>query len=236
VFESSEVCKDDAQPFHRADLPSASRSCQTLGIAKAMRTNFVLIDYENVQPESLSCLNAEHFKVLLFVGSNQTKLPFEVAAAMQQLGSRAQYIKISGNGSNALDFHIAFYIGELASKDPTAYFHIISKDTGFDPLVLHLKSRKISALRSKSLEDIPLLKAANTKSIPEKVAVVVTNLRQRGASKPRAIGTLSSTVASLFQKQLTEAELSELLAALQSQGIVLVSGNKVSYALPESDA
>jgi len=81
-----------------------------------------------------------------------------------------------------------------------------------------------------------LLKAANTKSIPEKVAVVVTNLRQRGASKPRAISTLSSTVASLFQKQLTEAELSELLAALQSQGIVLVSGNKVSYALPESDA
>ncbi len=201
-----------------------------------MRTNFVLIDYENVQPESLSGLNAEHFQVLLFVGSNQTKLPFEVAAAMQQLGSRAQYIKISGNGSNALDFHIAFYIGELASKDPSAYFHIISKDTGFDPLIQHLKSRKISALRSKSLEDIPLLKAANTKSIPEKVAVVVTNLRQRGASKPRAISTLSSTVASLFQKQLTEAELGELLAALQSQGIVSVSGNKVSYALPESDA
>lgn len=207
-----------------------------LGIAEAMRTNFVLIDYENVQPESLSGLNAEHFQVLLFVGSNQTKLPFEVAAAMQQLGSRAQYIKISGNGSNALDFHIAFYIGELASKDPSAYFHIISKDTGFDPLIQHLKSRKISALRSKSLEDIPLLKAANTKSVPEKVAVVVANLRQRGASKPRAISTLSSTVASLFQKQLTEAELGELLSALQSQGIVSVSGNKVSYALPESDA
>lgn len=208
----------------------------SLDIAKAMRTNFVLIDYENVQPESLSSLNAEHFQVLLFVGSNQTKLPFEVAAAMQQLGSRAQYVKISGNGSNALDFHIAFYIGELASRDPSAYFHIISKDTGFDPLVQHLKSRKISALRSKSLEEIPFLKAANTKSIPEKVAVVVANLRQRGASKPRALGTLSSTVTSLFQKQLTEGELSEVLTALQSQGIVSIAGNKVSYALPESDA
>jgi hypothetical protein len=201
-----------------------------------MRTNFVLIDYENVQPESLAGLNGEHFRVLLFVGANQTKLPFEIATAMQQLGSHAQYVKISGNGSNALDFYIAFYIGELSSKDPTAYFHIISKDSGFDPLVQHLKSRKISALRSKSIEEIPLLKAANTKSISEKVAVVVTNLRQRGASKPRAISTLSSTVVSLFQKQLTETELSELLAALQSQGIVSVSGNKVSYSLPESDA
>jgi hypothetical protein len=201
-----------------------------------MRTNYILIDYENVQPESLSGLNAEHFKVLLFVGSNQTKLPFEVAAAMQQLGSRAQYIKMSGHGSNALDFHIAFYIGELASKDPSALFHIISKDTGFDPLVQHLKSRKISALRSKSLEEIPSLKAANTALILNRVALVVANLRQRGTSKPRAISTLSSTVASLFQKQLTEAELSDLLAELQNQGIVVVSGNKVSYNLPEGDA
>lgn len=201
-----------------------------------MRTNVVLIDFENVQPESLECLDAEHFKVVVFVGANQTKLPFEVAASMQRLGDRAQYIKISGNGSNALDFHIAFYIGELASKDPTAYFHVISKDSGFDPLIQHLKSRKISALRSKSVEEIPLFKIANTKSLPEKVAVVVADLRRRGSSKPRAIGTLSSTIASLFQKQLSESELSELLVALQGQGFVVVSGSKVSYALPEENA
>lgn len=29
---------------------------------------------------------------------------------------RAEYIRISGNGSNALDFHIAFHIGELSAK------------------------------------------------------------------------------------------------------------------------
>jgi hypothetical protein len=52
---------------------------------------------------------------------------------MQALGAKAQYVKISGNGSNALDFHIAFYIGHLGAVDPTAYFHIISKDAGFDP-------------------------------------------------------------------------------------------------------
>jgi hypothetical protein len=201
-----------------------------------MRTNFVLIDYENVQPESLSGLSGEHFKVFLFVGANQSKVPFEVAAAMQRLGDRAEYVKISGNGSNALDFHVAFYIGELASKDPMAYFHIISKDAGFDPLIQHLKSRKISVLRSKTLEDIPLLKAANTKSMPGKVAVVVANLRQRGASKPRALKTLSSTVASLFQKQLAESELSELLSTLQDQGIVIINGAKVSYVLPGNDA
>jgi hypothetical protein len=197
-----------------------------------VRTNFVLIDYENVQPESLAGLDAEHFKVLLFVGASQSKLTFEVVAAMQALGGRAQYIKIAGNGSNALDFHIAFYIGQLSFSDPTAYFHIISKDTGFDPLVQHLKAKKISVVRSKTIEEIPLLKPANTKTLPEKVAVALANLKQRGASKPRTVKTLSSTISSLFQKQLAEEELEALLAELQSLGYVAVNESKVTYALP----
>ena len=201
-----------------------------------MRTNFVLVDYENVQPASLASLNAEHFRVMVFVGANQAKIPFELASAMQVLGERATYIKIVGNGANALDFHIAFYIGELAAKDPLAYFHVISKDTGFDPLIQHLKARKIRVLRSKSIDEIPLLKVTNTMSLPERVSVVIANLRQRGASKPRTVSTLSSTVASLFQKQLAESELEELLAELQNRGVVVVNGSKVSYALPEGDA
>lgn len=201
-----------------------------------MRTNYVLIDYENVQPEKLPGLDAEHFKVLLFVGANQAKLSFDVVDAMQKLGARAQYIKIAGNGSNALDFHIAFYIGQLAAQDPTGYFHIISKDTGFDPLVQHLKTRKVSVVRSKTVEDIPLLKAANSKSIPEKVEVVVANLQQRGASRPRTLKTLSSTVSSLFQKQLGEEELASILGELQARGLVLVTGSKVSYALHDGSS
>jgi hypothetical protein len=201
-----------------------------------VRTNYVLIDYENVQPESLAGLDADHFKILLFVGASQTKLTFDVVAAMQRLGARAEYIKIAGNGSNALDFHIAFYIGHLSALDSTAYFHIISKDTGFDPLVQHLKGKKVPVVRSRAVEDIPLLKAANSKSLPEKVAVAVANLKQRGASKPRTLKTLSSTVSSLFQKQLTEEDLAELLAELQKLGLVIVNENKVSYALPDSDA
>jgi len=116
---------------------------------KGMRTNHVLVDFENVQPASLMALVSEPaFKVLVFVGASQTKIPFEFAASMQALGDNASYVKISGNGSNALDFHVAYYIGRLAAGDPTAYFHIISRDTGFDPLITHLKAQKILAARS----------------------------------------------------------------------------------------
>ena len=201
-----------------------------------MRINYVLIDYENVQPDSLIGLDADHFKVLVFVGASQTKISFDFASAIQRFGSRAEYIKIASNGSNALDFHIAYYIGSLSNQDPTGYFHIISKDTGFDPLIQHLKTKKIPVVRSKAIEDIPLLKISNSKAPDEKVEVIAANLRQRGASKPRTVKTLSSTISSLFQKQLSEAEISNLLEQLQSKGYIVISETKVAYSLPNAEA
>lgn len=197
-----------------------------------MRTNYVFIDYENVQPEAMAVLSKEHFKVIVFVGANQAKVTFEVASALQQMGERAEYIKISGNGSNALDFHIAYYIGLLASKEPEAYFHIVSKDTGFDPLINHLKGKKILACRSKDVTEIPIVKASNSKSPSEKIAVIIADLKRRGAAKPRAVKTLTSTISNMFQKQLSDEELQSLLLELQTKGIVSIAGTKVSYELP----
>ncbi|MDR7135316.1 hypothetical protein J2X06_002525 [Lysobacter niastensis] len=198
-----------------------------------MRTNYVLIDYENVQPDTLSVLEKEHFKVIVFVGASQAKVNFDVAASLQRLGPNASYVKISGNGSNALDFHVAYYMGQLAASDPDAYFHIISKDTGFDPLIAHLRAKKILACRSRAVSDMPIVKAANSKSPSEKLAVVVSNLKQRGAAKPRTVKTLSSTISSLFQKALQEDELAALLKLMEKHGLVAISGTKVAYSLPE---
>ena len=116
-----------------------------------MKTNYILIDLENVQPNNLEILKGHDFKVIVFVGANQTKISFDLAIAMQSLGSTAEYIKIDGNGPNALDFHIAFYIGQISAIDNNCYFHIISKDSGFDPLIRHLKSKKIYAQKEKIL-------------------------------------------------------------------------------------
>ena len=197
-----------------------------------MRTNYVLIDYESVQPEDLSALQHDHFRVVVFLGAHQSKISYETASALQQMGSNAEYIKISGTGPNALDFHIAFYVGQLAARDPEAYFHIVSRDTGFDPLLSHLKTRKLRALRVKTVSDIPLLKAGNAKSTPDRIAMIVDDLEKRGAARPRTLATLTSTIGALFLKQLSPDEISALLKALQELGHVSVSGNKVSYNLP----
>lgn len=197
-----------------------------------MRTNYVLIDYESVQPEDVSALKQDHFRVIVFVGAHQTKIAFETAAALQQMGSNVEYVKISGTGPNALDFHIAFYIGQFAEKDPEAYFHIVSKDAGFDPLLNHLKTRKLRALRVKAVGDIPLLKAGNARSTPDRVALIIDYLRKQGAAKPRTVRTLKSAIGAIFLKQLSPDEIGTLMTALQARGYVSVVGNKVSYSLP----
>jgi len=195
-----------------------------------MRQNIVLIDFENVQPESLGVLAQDHFRVLVFVGADQTRVPFDTAASLQQLGSRAEYIKIGGNGSNALDFHIAYYVGQLAAADPTAYFHIVSKDTGFDPLVAHLKSKKIFAGRVKDIADIPVVKAASKKTPAERVSIVLDKLRQPQVTKPRTVKTLSSAIASFFQKQLPDEEVAAVVEGMVKARAISIEGTKVTYA------
>ena len=150
------------------------------------------------------------------------------------MGNKAEYIKISGNGPNALDFHIAYYIGQLATHDSSAYFQIISKDKGFDPLIQHLRTKKIFAGRSEDISDIPLVKTTSSKTPQEKLDLILTKLQQLAASKPRTVKTLSSTISSLFQKQLGTDEVAELVKALEQQGLIAVSDTRVSYTLVQA--
>lgn len=197
-----------------------------------MATNYVLIDFENVQPSNLAVLQHHSFKVLVFVGAHQTKVPFDLAAAMQALGNSAQYVKISGSGKNALDFHIAYYVGELASKEPGAFFHIISRDTGFDPLIKHLKSKKLKVQRERDLAEIPVLRLSTARSNDEKISAIVENLAGRGQSRPRKVKTLSNTINALFTENLSETQLTALVKELEERQYIKVSNNNVSYQLP----
>jgi len=197
-----------------------------------LKTNYILIDLENVQPKNLEILKGHDFKVIVFVGSKQTKISFDLAIAMQSLGNTAEYIKIDGNGPNALDFHIAFYIGQISAIDKNCYFHIISKDSGFDPLIRHLKAKRIHALREKDITEIPVLKVSNSISLEERLDAIVEYLHSRGNAKPRKISTLSNSINSLFRKALEAEELTELIEELIKRKVVVKDGNKVSYHIP----
>ena len=216
-----------------------------------MRVNYVFIDYENVQVTSLRLLQPDHFKLRVFLGPNNTKLPTELVTAIHQLHDRAEYIQMDTPGANALDFHITYYLGVLSAEDPAGYYHIISKDKGFDPLIKHLKSRGVTVVRSESIEQMPCFKQvaptptqavpAPAKS-PEKktvtvrkddvISLVVADLVARKSSRPRTIKTLKSTIHAKVGKDHALGEIEMIYRTLRQRGYVKEAGEKVSYALP----
>ena len=197
-----------------------------------MKKHYILIDYENVQTKSLAVLHStpnQAFRVIVFVGANQSKIPIELVSSMQGFGNKAEYVQITGSGRNALDFHIAYYLGALTERDPAGYFHVISKDTGYDQLIKHLKGKKVSAARQKDLFEIPWLSSSNKKPMNEQITAIVENLAARGNSRPRKVKTLKNSINSLFGNKLEAEKIDNLVKDLQEQKYIVIKQENVTY-------
>src|SRR3546814_4351612 len=106
------------------------------------------------------------------------------------------------------------YTTLFSSQESKAFFHIISKDTGFDPLIAHLKSNKIFSCRSASLDGIPILKGLTGASRDDQVDAVVAKLKGMPKSRPQRDKTLRAMISAWFGKSLDRSE--EHTSELQS--------------------
>ena len=87
-----------------------------------MSDKFLLIDYENIQKVNLSDV-PDNTLVRIFVGQSQKNIPFELVQQAQRFGQSIEWIKIEGQGSNALDFHIAFYYGKAPNRTQEGFLY-----------------------------------------------------------------------------------------------------------------
>ncbi len=208
---------------------SASRTITPEPIPGQLKTSIILIDFENVQPKDLAQLRGRPFKTKVFCGATQTKIPFDLAAALQPLGPDAEYIRITGVGPNALDFHIAYYVGCLAAESPDATFHIVSKDTGFDPLIRHLKTRNITCTRVPSLSDIPGLASPAAVSPSDRIQKLTDNLLNRKDCRPRKLKTLTAYIKAQLNDRATDAAVREAIERLTRGGMSTLPDGKVTF-------
>ncbi len=117
-----------------------------------MSKTLLLVDYENVGKIDLAGI-PDDVTVLFFFGASQKTVPMEFLKAALKLGERLVPIDIEGHGKNALDFHIAFYLGEKLALDPQTPCVILSKDKGFDPLIKHMVGRNFQVRRAATLHE-----------------------------------------------------------------------------------
>ena len=190
-----------------------------------MTERVLFVDLENVQKVDLSMVPVDA-RVMIFYGITQRKLPEELVVQAQPLGSRLKWIKISGQGPNALDFHIAFYLGQELAGSPTSQCVILSRDTGFDPLARHLQALGHSCRRALSLKDaFPGAEGADADDFTRLVALL-----KKEKARPTKYKGLSGKVKSWFPKLAEDARLA-LIQRLFDQSLVRESEKALTYEL-----
>jgi hypothetical protein len=151
--------------------------------------NHVFVDFENVHQVDLTLIGAKSVCFTLMVGAKQSKLDSDLVEKLMEHSSSVRLVKLKSSGQNALDFALAYYLGRAALADPTGYFHIVSKDGGFDPLIEHLRSRHIQVHRHASCAEL-------TFSWPGKIAPVSKPVVEKiVAKKVAAKKSVTKTVA-----------------------------------------
>lgn len=215
-----------------------------------MRNNYILIDYENTQVQNLDLIDGEGFFLIVFLGPNNTKLHTELVLRMQKLGSRAEYVTLETPGHNALDFHIAYYLGKLAQKDPSANFYVISKDAGFDPLVRFLKTNKLSCTRSTLIENIPCFQNKKKEEKSQKLITAIDNTIQKYQTvdeglnalverltkniitQPKTTKSLKNCIQSLLGRSAPIEMVEQVYNSLLKNKYAVVIDENISYKLP----
>ncbi len=218
----------------------------------------LLVDFENIQDlDYLKKLRNTDFEVRVFLGPQQAKLPTALVRQAQPFGSRLHWIQMEGHGKNALDFHIAYTVGLLSAEARKRRIFILSKDTGFDPLISYLEKRNIACQRIEELGKFLTEKEPSRPSEPSPPPVIITpkpnpvpqtpllaaTLGKTPSltdvilhlnaipprTRPKKPKTLAAHLASHFKKQCPSADFSLVVKELAKLGKISVNDDKLTY-------
>ena len=214
-----------------------------------MTQSILLVDYENIGKIELGEIPAGVL-VPFFFGASQKSVPKEFLKAALNLRERFVAIDIEGQGKNALDFHIAYYLGEYLTRSPQSACIILSKDKGFDPLVKHLVLRGFAVRRANSLrEAFPAATTENRRpqaegrrapaatqrpaagrapgSVPENAVQWLSGSAR--TRRPRTRKALAAHLYSHFSKKIPEDDIQVLIDQLIAGGQLSETSGKISY-------
>lgn len=190
----------------------------------------LFVDYENVQQIDLDFIKKEDLSTMIFVGKSQKKIPFEVVQKAQQLGRLITWYQIEGQGSNALDFHIAFLLGKLTAEDngKSTEYIILSKDKGFDPLLRYLQKEKYNCHRINSLLELQNanLDTYSNKNLEKALEILGKIAKQK---RPRNRNTLLKYIQNILGNKTPAKETATVIDRMFIDGKLTEHNNRLTY-------
>lgn len=210
--------------------------------------NHILVDYENVHAVDPAIIGSKTVHVTLLLGAKKTKIDAAVVEKLMQHTAAVEMIRLTSSGRNALDFALAYYLGRAVLADPGGYFHIVSKDKGYDALIEHLRSKHIHARRHDSFDTLkfggPTVPGAAPKPkaqmksksrqtiLGERAAQVLEHFRRPSANRPKNKTKLVSFIIAHLGHKMTEAEVMGLVEELRQAGhLAIGERGAVTYHL-----
>jgi PIN domain len=198
-----------------------------------MQESVLLVDYENIGKVDLGAIPAG-VRVPFFFGASQRSVPTEFLKAALRLGERFVPIDIEGQGKNALDFHIAFYLGEYLARSPQSACVILSRDKGFDPLIKHLIKRGFAVRRANSIAEalagVAPAAATGSRQPPALLDTALSVLAAAQKSRrPRRRTGLVAYLHSHFSKKIPETELQRLIDQMIARGKLSEAKGAITY-------
>ncbi len=184
---------------------------------------YFLIDFQNVIPSVFPDLTADQ-AIIVFTGDKQTKINLGLVQWAQPLGKQVEWKPIAGSGPNALDFHIAFYIGRISAKEPESSFVILSQDKGFDPLVQHVRSL---GSRCERVESFPVKKIKNVSVIEMAASLIAHFQKIEEIQRPHKAAKLKAYIKNKTRREDEVAE--SIIAELSAGGYLEIKDGKVVY-------
>ena len=169
----------------------------------------------------------------LLLGPRQTKLDTPLVAKLLQHATSVKLIRLDSSGKNAVDFALSYYLGRTVLADPIAYYHIISKDTGFDPLVEHLKTQSVKIRRHDDFSTLTFSGPPKpARVVDDTTTRILTILRKNTTNRPKKKKSLLAHLKSTLGKDGTDAAAMTLLEKLKKgKHIGIDDKDGVSYLL-----
>jgi|GEM_PF-6095899 len=197
-----------------------------------MKANHILVDFENVQKLQFDLIGDTSVAIHLFVGEKQGTVSISLLEDLLALRPTCtiKLIRAKATGKNSLDFVLATTLGQLISAEPEGYFHILSKDKGYNASVDHFRDQGFHVARHDSLASIPIFRTKVHTTPEARAETYRAHLPPEIAKRPQGLKALQSAIDAYFGKQLTPEELEAVVTHLRKAGALIISeAGKVTY-------